>query len=155
MTNIVKEWLSSNNYPEYYCNMLTKRVISQLMALGMICLSGKVKEPTQKGIRSGIGIEGRVRNNGELYKVLVYDEGMQKMIYKMLPTLKEGLDNESGGEYLPKHIRSKLKDSDYASGIFYGFKIHFRRNYGPNYFSEDEIKKLLNGEVIVFNAGYI
>lgn len=147
----VASWMEQNGVPEYYKNKLTASVFKWLDDNQYTEKNNNVRRVTDKGKTNGLHEGECINKRGETYVAVIFEKDIQRILWNVLPALKEGIDKENGGKY----ETLKMKHDKQVSGKFYGLNISFKRTYGDHTFTDEEAEKLLNGEIIdVVVKGY-
>ena len=140
-----------------YAYVIRSKVTGFLQKEGYIVREEKRTKPTKKGQELGISETEGVSEKGESYVTLLYGRAAQELIAEKLPEFKEEVDREHGGTYKKGMRRigenggqASSGDALRARGLFYGREISFKRVYAAHIFSDEEVQRLLNGEILSF-----
>ena len=148
MVQLIKRLLSFYGISEEYSNVISKDASLFLNDEGYTQGTGSEKVITEKGLKAGITYVQRKDNKThEKFTSLYFGEPIQKILYAKIPEFKKAVDAKYGGEY---HPTSHPKPKDVSHGIFYGEEISFNRTFADHLFTDDEVERLLKGEMVEF-----
>lgn len=132
--------LSLYHYPKKYSVPVREKMLEFLIRRDYLVSASKI---TDKGVLSGLKTVNKVADDGRQYSQVVYGRDIQRLLFSHVPGFKLEVDCDAGGEY---HSSDEMVEDVYS--FFFGKKISFKRVFAGHYFTDDEIKKLLNGDTI-------
>ncbi len=141
---LANEIAAKNGCSNYWWPVMRK-ICSRLIDEGYLEMQGNISIPTEKGRKLGLYTVECTNDRGENYTKVAYDKNAQKYVDSIFMSLKAEVDKENGGHYL---TYKEKKDREYARGEFHGRTICFKRRYGEHELSDEEVTKLLNGQII-------
>ncbi len=146
-TKLLKSLIKKYGLEEFYLEPLARELRDFLFKEGYAeQKEGQpTKVPTEKGKQIGLYMKDGMTKDGKPFSSMVFDQSAQDMVARKIPEFVKYIDAVSGGKYrpprpaLPKNI---------ISGIFWGKKVFFNRNFADHTFTDDEVKRLLEGKLI-------
>ena len=132
-----------------YAHLLNRKIYSYLRSAEYItfCESTYTNITTDKGFFAGLIQEPRIDSYGRHYNAILLSEKAMNEIAPLIMNFKEAIDRENGGLYFTSAEKKAM-----AQGTFQGRHIKFKRLFAKHFFTDDEIRQLLNGETITISS---